>query len=259
MSRKIIFTSGKGGVGKTTVTANLGLTLARSGYRVLLIDGDIGLNNLDVVTGIESLIVFDLIDVLNGKCRLKQAIVESPHSTNLFILPCAHSLSSVEITGQKLKEAVSGVDGLFDFILIDCPAGIDLSFHRAVSVAEEAVVIVTPSISSIRDADKVVGILKSYNVSSIKLIVNKIRGDLVMSGEMYSAEEIEATLKIPLLGVIPEDDELLNGILELPSEGEKAFKIIAKAVNGKTERRYNYLKKYSGFWGSIRRELRKKL
>ncbi|MBO5927047.1 MAG: septum site-determining protein MinD, partial [Clostridia bacterium] len=122
-----------------------------------------------------------------------------------------------------------------------------------------AIVVVTPSIASVRDADKVIGILKSYDLSSIKLIVNKIRGDLVISNEMYSAEEIEATLKIPLLGIIPDDDELMRGLIEIPNEAEKSFKIIANNLNGKTEKVYDYLKKYSGFWGSIRRELRKRI
>lgn len=257
MSRKIVFTSGKGGVGKTTIVANLGLILAKSGYRVLLVDGDIGLNNLDVITSVEDLIVFDLIDVLNGSARLNQAFVESPLSGNLYVLPCTHSLSSVSVSTQKLKEAIDGVDGLFDFIFIDCPAGIELSFHRAVSVADEAVVIVNPSISSVRDADKVIGILKSYKLNSIMLIVNRIRGDLVLLNEMYSAGEIAKTLKVPLLGVIPDDDIMLKGLTDLPSESQKAFKIIAKILNGKSEKPYDYLKKYTGFWGSIRKELKK--
>ena len=257
MSRKIIITSGKGGVGKTTITANLGLQLAKSGLRVMLVDGDMGLNNLDVMLGVENLIVFDLIDVLNGKCRLKQALVESPLSSNLFVLPCAHSLSGVEVTGQKLKSATKGVEELFDYILIDCPAGIDLSFHRAVGLADEAICVVMPSIASVRDADKVISILKSYNLCSIKLIVNKIRGDLVLNNQMYSAVDIENTLKLPLLGVIPEDDEILKGLVVGMTESEKVFKIIAKNLNGKSERVYDYLKKYSGFWGSIRRELKK--
>ena len=259
MARVIVMTSGKGGVGKTTVTANLGVQLASKNLRVCLIDMDIGLNNLDVFASVEDLITFDLVDVLNGKCRIKQAFIESPLSSNLFILPCSHSLSNAEISGQKLKEAILSVDGLFDFIFIDCPAGIELSFHRAVTASEEAIIIVTPSIASIRDADKVISILKNYNLKSIKLIINKIRGDLVLNKDMYSAEEIESTLKIPLLGIIPYDDELLNGIIEVPSEAEKAFKIIARAINGKTEKCYDYLKKYNGFWGSIRKELKKLL
>lgn len=259
MSRKIVFTSGKGGVGKTTITASLGLILAKNGYRVLLVDGDIGLNNLDVIASVEDLIVFDLIDVLNGNCRISQALVESPLSNNLFVLPCTHSLSNSNVSNQKLNEAISGIDSLFDYIFIDCPAGIDISFHRAVSVADEAVVIVNSSISSVRDADKVIGILKSYKLNNISLIVNKIRGDLVLAKEMYSANEIALTLKIPLMGVIPEDDILLKGLTDIPSESQKAFKLIAKNLNGKSEKTYDYLKKYTGFWGSIRKGLKKVL
>lgn len=259
MSRKIVFTSGKGGVGKTTITASLGLILAKSGYRVLLVDGDLGLNNLDVVAGVENLIVFDLVDLLNGSCRINQALVESPLSNNLFVLPCTHSLSNASVSNQKLKEAIDGVDGLFDFIFIDCPAGIDISFHRAVSMADEGIIIVNPSISSVRDADKVIGILKSYKLNNIALIVNRIRGDLVLSNEMYSASEIASTLKIPLIGVIPEDDVMLGGLTDTPSESKKAIKIIAKNLNSKNLKTYDYLKKYTGFWGSIRKGLKKVL
>lgn len=259
MARKIIITSGKGGVGKTTITVNLGLTLAKSGYRVMLIDGDFGLNNLDVVSNIDNLIVFDLLDVLNGKCRCKQALVESPNSSNLFILPCKHSLSNVEISGEKLKKLIFELDNFFDYIFIDSPAGIELGFHRAVSMSTEAIIVVTPTISSVRDADKVLAILKTYKLSSIKLIVNKIRGDLVLSSEMFSASEISKTLNIDLLGVIPSDDDLLKGVIDNSCEVEKTFKIIAKALNGKTDKVYDYLKKYTGFWGSIRKELKRKL
>ena len=133
--RTIVITSGKGGAGKTSVTANLGLKLAKSGNRVALIDGDIGLNNLDVVLGVEDKIIFDLKDVLNGRCRAKQALIESPFSQNLFVLPCAHSLSGVDATAQRIKACISNFDTSFDFVLIDCPAGIDLGFHREIGRA----------------------------------------------------------------------------------------------------------------------------
>lgn len=259
MAKKIVITSGKGGVGKTTIVCNLGLELSKNGYRVMLLDGDIGLNNLDVLACVENKIVFDLYDVATCKCRAKQALVESPLNNNLFILPCTKTLSGVEISAQKLKDIIRELDSLFDYILIDCPAGIELGFHRAVSIADEAYIVVTPQIISVRDANKVLGILKSYNLSSVKLIVNRIRGDLVISNEMYSAKEISETLKVPLLGVIPEDDEMLKGIIERSSPAEKSFKIVAKNVKGNTSRVYDYLKKYSGFSGSIRRELRKKI
>ena len=158
MAKKIVITSGKGGVGKTTVTANLGLTLAKNGYRVMLIDGDMGLNNLDVITLVDDLIVYDLIDVLNGKCRAKQALIQSPVSKNLYVMPCIHSLSQTEITSSRLKTEIDNLDNLFDYILIDCPAGIELGFHRAVSLADESIVVVTPNVASVRDADKVITI-----------------------------------------------------------------------------------------------------
>lgn len=260
MLRKIVVTSGKGGVGKTTVVANLGLQLAKSGSRVALVDCDFGLNNLDVVTGIDGKIVFDLIDVLNGRCRPKQALIESDLSSNLFVMPCTHSLSKSEITGQSLKAMLESVENLFDYIIFDCPAGIDMGFHRAVSCADEALVVITPNISSVRDADKVISILKTYKLTSVKGVVNRMRGDLVLSGESYSAEDIENTLKLPIIGLIPECYELGDYLVDIVnSTPTKAFKLLANNVKKQEEKTFDYIKKYTGFWGSIRRELKKRL
>ncbi len=260
MAKRYVITSGKGGVGKTTITANLGLKLAESGMRVAVVDGDLGLNNLDVLTGVENKAIFDLSDAIKGKCRVKQALVESPLNRNLFVLPSCHTLSFNEISGQDVKNAIDSIDGLFDYILIDCPAGIDVGFHRAVSSAEYAIVIVTPTVSSVRDADKVISILKSYPLKSVSIIVNKIRGDLVLSGKSLSESDIENTLKTELLGVIPELDEFNSLYAQgLVGEGEKAIKLISLNMLGKTSKTYDYLKKYSGFWGSIRKELKRRL
>ena len=260
MCRKLVVTSGKGGVGKTTVVANLGLQLSKSGSRVVLIDCDFGLNNLDVITGVENNIIFDLIDVLNGRCRPKQALIQSEYSSNLFVMPCSHTLSKNDISGQNLKAVLESVENLFDFMIFDCPAGIDLGFHRAVSCADEGIVVVTPNLSSIRDADKVISILKTYQLSQIKCVVNRMRGDLVLSGDIYSDIDIENTLKIGVVGVIPEDDGVIDGIVDNPSKlSQKAFKLLANNVKKQEEKTFDYIKKYTGFWGSIRRELKKRL
>ncbi|MBE5743434.1 MAG: septum site-determining protein MinD [Clostridiales bacterium] len=258
MAKKYVVTSGKGGVGKTTITANLGLKLSECGKRVAVVDGDIGLNNLDVLTCVENKAVFDLTDAINGRCRVKQTLVESPLNKNLFVLPSCHTLSSTKISGQDIKNAIDSIDGLFDYIFIDSPAGIDAGFHRAVSSADGAIVVVTPTITSVRDADKVISILKSYPLSDIFLIVNKIRGDLVLSGSSLSESDIENTLKTTVLGVVPEDD-LLNSLYpeNLGVESAKAIKLLALKLQGKSTKTYDYLKKYSGFWGSIRKELKK--
>lgn len=260
MCRKIVITSGKGGVGKTTVVANLGYHLSKNGKRVLLIDCDFGLNNLDVTVGVEDKIVFDLIDALNGRCRPKQALIQSEFSQNLFIIPCAHTLSKNDITGQNLKAMLESIENLFDYMIFDCPAGIDLGFHRAVSCADECIVVVTPNISSIRDADKVISILKTYELNSIKCVVNRMRGDLVLSGEIYSDTDIENTLNVSIIGVIPEDDNVIDGVMLNPSStAQKCFKILANNVDKNQEKTFDYLKKYTGFWGSIRRELKKRV
>ena len=155
MARRIVFTSGKGGVGKTTVCANLGISLSRLGFRVVLVDVDIGLNNLDIILGVDRHIVFDIFDVISGKCRAKQALVQEPKFPNLYILPSAKTSNNVRILGENIKNVINMLDSSFDYILIDCPAGVDDGFHRAVFSANEAIVIVTPHLSSIRDVSVV--------------------------------------------------------------------------------------------------------
>ncbi|MCQ2387014.1 MAG: septum site-determining protein MinD [Clostridia bacterium] len=262
MARKIVITSGKGGVGKTTVTANLGGALANLGERVALIDVDLGLNNLDVVMGVENKIAYDMQDILEGRCRIKQALVEDREKKNLFILPSGNLSPNSSISGQQIKLIIEGISDTFDYVLIDCPAGIDIGFHRAVSCADEAIVIATPSLTSLRDADKVITVLKSYALDSIGLVVNRARGDLMMSEKMMMPSEIESLLKTELVGVIPEEDcVFLTGGYPLfkNSDSYKAYKILAQNVHKKTKKIFDVTSKYSGFFGSIRRSIKKSI
>ena len=260
MVEKYVITSGKGGVGKTTVTTNIARELANNGYRVLVIDGDIGLNNLDVLTGVENTSLFDLSDVINSRCRARQALCESPLSPNLFVLPSTRTVSTLDVSVNEVKSVIEEIEDLFDYVFIDCPAGIDSSFHRAVSLSQKAIVVVTPSITSVRDADKVISILKSYDLTSIKVVINRLRGDLVLSGESLSVEEVESALKTEVIGAIPEDDVLsFNRSIGRVGISLKAFRNLAFSLTGKPFKVYDYTKKYSGFFGSIRKELKKRL
>lgn len=262
MARKIVVTSGKGGVGKTTVTANLGQALASLGERVALIDVDFGLNNLDVVMGVENKVVYDVKDILEGRCRVKQALVQDNERKNLFVLPSGGLLPSSPVTGQQIKLIIENVAEVFDYILIDCPAGIDAGFHRAVSCADEALVVATPSLPSLRDADKVLAVLKSYKPDYTGIIVNRARGDLMLDGKMMTPQDIEELLKTPLLGVLPEEDDVfLYSGYSLPKRAEsfRAYKMLANNLRKKTNKIYDVTSKYSGFFGSIRRSLKKSI
>lgn len=257
MARKIVVTSGKGGAGKTTVTANLGYRLTKTGARVLMADADFGLNNLDVLVESSGGSPFDLGDVLSGKCRPKQAIVGVEASPNLYLLPpkktCGESVGVYDF-----KKVISELSPNFDFILIDSPAGIGEPFLRAISAADEALVVVNPHIFSLRDADKVIAVLKSYGVEKTDVVVNRMRGDLVLNGSMFSVEEIENALNDSVIGVIPEDDEVLNGIA-YSSRSARAFKRLAESVKDGGGKTIDYLRPYKGFFGSIKRELKSRL
>lgn len=259
MARKIVITSGKGGVGKTTVTANIGIFLASFGARVVMVDVDFGLNNLDVVMGVENKIVYDVSDVVSGRCRAKQALVQDNGRKNLFVLPSGGLSATTPVSGQQLKLIIENLSPLFDYVLIDCPAGLDAGFHRAVACAEEAIVVATPALTSLRDADKTVTVLKSYRLSRIGLVVNRVRGDLIMSDKMLLPRDIEELLKTDLIGVIPEEDAVFLSGANLPktSDSYKAYKMLATNIHKQTGKIFDPTKKYSGFFGSIRRSIKR--
>lgn len=259
MGRSIVITSGKGGVGKTTICAALGTALAKISAKVVLVDADITLNNLDLVMGVESSIVYDLTDVVSGKCRLKQALIKDPYMDNLYILPCAHAMRAAVISLKDFKEIILSLREAFDYVLIDCPAGIDEGFHRAISACNEAIIVTTPNPAALRDADKVISLLDSYKIQNISLIVNRVRGDLVLEGEMLSVGDIAKLLHIKVIGCIPEDDNALYMCGSTPalSEHNQAVELLAKNIECGTKRIYDSTAKYRGVVGKIRRKLAK--
>lgn len=255
MANKIVITSGKGGVGKTTVTANLGIALANLGQRVVMIDVDFGLNNLDVVMGVEGRVNYDILDVITGRCRVRQALIPCLNKKNLFMLPSGSIDSASQISGQNIKLVLEGIEYLFDYVLLDCPAGLDVGFHRAVSCASSALVVTTPNLPSLRDADKVISVLGSYKLDYLGLVVNRARGDLIISDKMMTPYDIEQLLKIELKGVLPEEDSVfLSSGYKLPkrSDSSKAYKILATNILKGQKKIYDVTDKYSGFFGSIR-------
>ncbi len=256
MARKIVVTSGKGGVGKTTVCVQLAAQLAKKGQRVVLLDGDFGLNNVDVCAGVEEFVTYDVIDVIEGKCRAKQALVKHPRYANLYILTSSRSAPERYVSPQAIKLVLDGLSPLFDFILVDCPAGIDEGFHRAVATADEAIVVTTPQITALRDADRVITLLKSYQLNSLTLLLNRVRGDLLMSGECLSPKEIADLLKTPILGILPEEYSIYEGDL---GELHPSVRLLAANLLTGKRRLYDATGKYGGFFGGLRRVLKRRL
>ncbi len=205
--RAIVITSGKGGVGKTTTTANLGHALAARGCSVALIDADVGLRNLDIVLGLESRVKHHVLDVLEGKVELEEALVRDKHNENLVLLAAAQTREKDEVDTEKMKALVEQMRERFDYVIIDCPAGIELGFKNAVIGADEAIVVCTPEVSAVRDVDRVVGLLG--NRFRPQLIVNRLRPALVKKGKMLSVEDVNAILRLPLLGVIADEPEII--------------------------------------------------
>src|SRR5213075_724290 len=238
MGRAIVITSGKGGVGKTTTTANLGADLAQLGHTVVLIDADIGLRNLDVVMGLENRIVYHVVDAIRGKCTVQKALIKDRRMENLWLLPASQTDDKDAVTPEDMRSLVFELKTTYDFVLIDCPAGIEQGFKNAIAGADEAVVIATPEVSSIRDADRVVGLLAAADVPA-RLIVNRISPNLVKRGDMLSQADVIEILALDILGAVPLDDQIIAttnkgvpAVLEGKSLAAKELILIAKKLSG---------------------------
>jgi septum site-determining protein MinD len=237
----IVISSGKGGVGKTTATASIGAALAMEGKKVAVVDMDIGLRNLDVVMGLENRVVFNIVDVVKGKCKLRQAAIKSRKIDTLFLIPASQSDNKDVISPQDMIRISKTMRREFDFILMDCPAGIERGFENAVAAADEAVVICTPEVSSVRDADRVIGLLYAKQITP-KLLVNRIVPSMVEKGEMLSHEDVVDVLSIDLVGLVESDEQVVIStnsgnplIMQDGSKAGKAFQRIAMRLNGQPD------------------------
>ena len=239
MSEVIVVTSGKGGVGKTTTSANVGTALALQGKSVVLVDADIGLRNLDVVMGLENRIVYDLVDVVEGRCRLKQALIKDKRFEGLFLLPAAQTRDKDAVGPEQMRKLCDSLREEFDYIILDCPAGIEQGFKNAVAGADRALVVTTPEVSAVRDADRIIGLLESQGVSNMQLIINRVRMQMVKRGDMMAMDDVVEILAIDLIGVVPDDEQIVvttNKGEPASADGHslagKAFKNIACRILG---------------------------
>ena len=239
MGEVIVVTSGKGGVGKTTTSANLGTGLAQLGHRVALVDTDIGLRNLDVVLGLENRIVYDITDVTGGHCRLRQALIKDKRFDGLFLLPAAQTKDKTAVSPEEMKTLCEDLSQEFDYVIIDCPAGIEQGFRNAIAGAHRAIVVTTPEVSAVRDADRIVGLLEAAELRDPRLIINRVRPKMVAAGDMMSIEDILDILAVDLLGVVPEDEMVIittnRGeavVQEDRSRSGMAFRNIVRRITG---------------------------
>jgi len=210
MARVIVVTSGKGGVGKTTVTANVATALAKLGKKVLTIDADIGLRNLDMILGLENRIVYDLVSVVEGVVPAEKALVKDKRGLPLYLLPAAQTKDKDAVKPEQLVDIVESLEDKFDYIFIDSPAGIEGGFKTASAPAREALVVTNPEVSSVRDADRIIGLLENMGKSNVRLVVNRIRPHQVKKGEMLSVEDVEEILQIPKIGIIPDEEKMVD-------------------------------------------------
>ncbi|MDD3839620.1 MAG: septum site-determining protein MinD [Clostridia bacterium] len=239
MGEVIVITSGKGGVGKTTTTANIGAGLALLGKSVVLVDADIGLRNLDVVMGLENRIVYDLVDVVEGVCRLKQALIKDKRFESLFLLAAAQTRDKTAISPEQMKKLCDELKERFDYIIVDCPAGIEQGFKNAIAGADNAVVVTVPEVSSVRDADRIIGLLSANEIFNPKLIINRLKVDMVKRGDMMNIDDTIDILGIDLLGVIPDDEKIVIStnrgepvIIDDKSMASEAYRNISKRIVG---------------------------
>ncbi|WP_309120372.1 septum site-determining protein MinD [Paenibacillus sp.] len=240
MGEAIVVTSGKGGVGKTTTSANVGTALALLGKKVCMLDTDIGLRNLDVVMGLENRIIYDLVDVIEGRCRLNQALIKDKRFDELYLIPAAQTKDKNAVSPEQVRDVVLELKKEHDYVIIDCPAGIEQGFKNAVAGADRAIVVTTPEKSAVRDADRIIGLLEKDKVDA-KLIINRIRPHMLKNGDMLDIDEVCAVLAIDLLGLVPDDDYVIkaanNGeptVMNPDSRAAIAYRNIARRILGDT-------------------------
>lgn len=241
MGEAIVVTSGKGGVGKTTTTANLGTALALMDKKVCLIDTDIGLRNLDVIMGLENRIIYDIVDVVEGRCKLSQALISDKRFPSLSLLPAAQTSDKSAVTREGMIEIISELKHDYDYIFIDCPAGIEQGFQNAIAGADEAIVVTTPEKSSVRDADRIIGLIEQVEMERPRLIVNRIRNHMMKDGDMLHIDDIVQILSIDLLGIVIDSDDVIkasnNGepvALHPNNKASIAYRNIARRILGET-------------------------
>ncbi|TDQ37964.1 septum site-determining protein MinD [Aureibacillus halotolerans] len=241
MGEAIVVTSGKGGVGKTTTTANIGTALALAGKHVCLIDTDIGLRNLDVIMGLENRIIYDLVDVAEGRCKLHTALIKDKRFDALSLLPAAQTKDKSAVSPEQMKEIVTTLKQDFDYVIIDCPAGIEQGFRNAIAGADLSIVVTTPEISSVRDADRIIGLLEQEDIEAPRLVVNRIRTHMMRNGDTMDVDEIVSILSIDLLGIVADDDSVIkasnNGepiAMDPSSKAAIAYRNMARRILGES-------------------------
>ncbi len=260
MGEAIVITSGKGGVGKTTTTANIGTALAAMGKKVVLVDGDTGLRNLDVLMGLENRIVYTMLDAIEERCRLKQALIKDKRFPNLFLLPTAQTRDKSDISSQEMLALVNELKEEFDYVVIDCPAGIEQGFENAIVGADRAIIVVNPEITSVRDADRVIGKLDAKGLDKHELIVNRLNYEMTKKGDMLDINDIIETLSVKLIGVVPDDRNITIStnkgepiVLDEKAISGQAFRNIAKRIIGEEVPLLDLSTSESGFFNSLKK------
>jgi septum site-determining protein MinD len=259
MSECIVITSGKGGVGKTTTSANLAVALARAGRTVVCLDADIGLRNLDVILGLENRIVYDLVDVVEGECKLKQALVRDKRAKGLALLPAAQTRDKNAVTPDDMRRLVAELKEEFDYVLIDCPAGIEQGFKNSIAGADRAIIVTTPEVSAIRDADRIIGLVEAHELPEPELLLNRYRPGMVSRGDMMSKEDVLEILAIPLIGLVPDHEDVITSANRgLPAAFDDhsvvgaAYRRIARRLEGEQVPIPDFTDD-TGFWSTFKR------
>jgi len=259
MAECIVVTSGKGGVGKTTTSANLGVGLALAGHRVVVVDADIGLRNLDVILGLENRIVYDLVQVIEGECRLKQALIRDKRVEGLYLLPAAQTRDKNAVGPDDMRRLVAEMKETFDYVIIDCPAGIEQGFKNSIAGADRAIIVTTPEVSAIRDADRIIGMVEAHDLPEPDLIINRYRAGMVQRGDMMNQEDILEILAIPLIGLVPDHEDVIisanrgrPAVFDDDSVIGQAYRRITDRVVGHDVAFPDFNQK-SGVWATMKR------